>query len=411
MNTKKSSLTLDLDQKKTREKNEKRKERSDSCSTVCSQVSISSESSDISKKLDLSPKTCKNKNVKGNRLTSQACTSKSLSSQIIDEYSKNDFCLIQWVVDKRFSVVKLIEVCDPKNVKCGKSYSVKYEKQYLMAIVKFIGTRKACEEQLNTISTYSVETNEVAKSKKVKTSVAQIQELVESIGNNDQPSFYLSKIKELESALVKKNEECESLKDQVKQKSDIINCYKRTYDEDKVNKILEFSVNFIKLNADRVDLAGIPLYNDDNRETFTLSQSYPQVTLQREFKIEIDSFINNPLESDTSVYRKLIGSLIPSDEIWALRDREQMKIDYREEIHASYQYVFNKRQNLTFRAAENEIRKLCNEARKRLRDTGLEILKSNESETTAYVIADKSKIFSEAKKRKILDESTEDEEL
>ncbi|CAF0856507.1 unnamed protein product [Brachionus calyciflorus] len=59
----------------------------------------------------------------------------------------------------------------------------------------------------------------------------------------------------------------------------------------------------------------------------------------------------------------MIGNLIPSNNVWALRDKDRMKTDFNDEIHAAFGYVSEKRPTLYFGAAEGEVRKLCNEAR------------------------------------------------
>lgn len=100
---------------------------------------------------------------------------------------------------------------------------------------------------------------------------------------------------------------------------------------------MDLSLNCLKLFGTKNDLMEIPLLNEDNISgSYHLSVSFPDVKISRTLKIEIDSYIESQKESDTAVFRKLICSLINKDEVWALRDKERMKVDYCAEIHACY---------------------------------------------------------------------------
>ena len=108
-------------------------------------------------------------------------------------------------------------------------------------------------------------------------------------------------------------------------------------DDNKIAKILDLSINCVKLFASKEQLLDIPLYNNESQtDEFALSKKYGQITITKEKKLALDSLLNDIKESNTSVFRKLIGIFIPNDEIWALRDKETMKLEYSDQINASY---------------------------------------------------------------------------
>ncbi|CAF1024169.1 unnamed protein product [Brachionus calyciflorus] len=328
-------------------------------------------------------------------------------------FSRNDFCLIQWVVDKKFHILKLIDVCEPKIVKLNNEYSVRLGKNYFMAKVKFIGTLRQCESRMDSITSYSVMENDSTKCTKITNSTQNTARL-----NQDEPieiEIYQQKIKELENALNLKNKEIDSLKIENLRKEEIINCYKKTYDDNKIAKILDLSINCVKLFASKEQLLDIPLYNNESQtDEFALSKKYGQITITKEKKLALDSLLNDIKESNTSVFRKLIGIFIPNDEIWALRDKETMKLEYSDQINASYEYISSKRDGFLYSQAENEIRKICNEARKRLRGKDFEIVKNDDPkniENTVYILKGTKPINkSEQKKRKITDDDDDDDD-
>ncbi|CAF0860973.1 unnamed protein product [Brachionus calyciflorus] len=139
------------------------------------------------------------------------------------------------------------------------------------------------------------------------------------------------------------------------------------------------SINCLKLFGSANDLTSIPLYSTTkDKGSFLLSRNYPKIVISREFKNEFDAYVDTKTESDTSLFRKMIRNLIPSDDVSALRDKDRMKTDFNDEIHAAFGYVSEKRPFLNFGAAEGEFRKLCNAARRRLRCRGYNIVKNDE---------------------------------
>ena len=83
-----------------------------------------------------------------------------------------------------------------------------------------------------------------------------------------------------------------------------------------------------------------------------------------------------------------------------------MKLDFSVEIHACFEYISLKRQGFLFSVAENKIRKICNEARRRLRDNEFEIIKNDDSiGTAAYKIKSTSTTLKSLNKKKTQNEN------
>lgn len=179
-------------------------------------------------------------------------------------------------------------------------------------------------------------------------STQEIQKKVQDESGDN--SFYLKKIKELENALEAKEKENEKKMICSIVIKNLLFCFFSflsitmsklffhfNLDENKIEKILELSLNCVKLFATREQICEIPLFkNQQSKDDFVLSVNFPSVVVTREKKIAVDSYINDTTESNTSVFRKLMGVLIPRDEVWALRDKERMKTDFSDEILASY---------------------------------------------------------------------------
>ncbi|CAF0902698.1 unnamed protein product [Brachionus calyciflorus] len=319
-----------------------------------SDVSVLSSSSDIELKHD------KNRNQKKTQKNPFTDHLKNLGQNSV--YSKNDFFIIQWTCDNNFSVLKLTEVGEPKIIKIDKEYPVKYDKKILRATVKFVGSRSEFESKLESFTSYeNLLTNSEPDNTKFE--------------NNE------NKIRELEEIVNKKNKELSTPKSELERKNNIILCYKNTYNEANVKKILDFSLNFIY--------------------KYLLSSNYESVVLTREQKIELDKYVKSD-DSDTSVFRKLIGTLIVEDEAWALRDRDFIKTDFKSEFFAAFDYISHKRPQFPMSVADNETRKMCNEIRKRSRDAGYKIEVNDDKSPgqLRYKIISKSQIQHRTLKRK-----------
>lgn len=108
-------------------------------------------------------------------------------------------------------------------------------------------------------------------------------------------------------------------------------------DDERVSKIVEFSVNALRLFGNSSVLTSIELFSDEEEQMVSLiSASYPNVLVNTRLKTELNLMLKNPKQTSTGVFRKLIGNIITNDEEWTSRNGRQMLEDYEQEIFAGF---------------------------------------------------------------------------
>lgn len=173
---------------------------------------------------------------------------------------------------------------------------------------------------------------------------------------------YESKLDQLEAVLKMKNHKIQKLENQVKQQNEKLDCFNKTFSKFKffnnfinnfmtyfikyranqdLDKILSLCENFFRLFGTTDVLARLKVLNETGDEDLTiLSASYPDVTVSQDFKTEINSMITNEQNSASSIYRKMIGTLIDDNSIWVKRNQKSMRKDYSKPIYACYGTFF-----------------------------------------------------------------------
>ncbi|CAF0989685.1 unnamed protein product, partial [Brachionus calyciflorus] len=284
---------------------------------------------------------------------------------------------------------------NPKNIKFGNEYPLKdtdpTSPKILKVILKYVGSRSSCERETVKIQQLTQKATEVDI-----ISLSSDEETINPIKNQSQNKRQRldSDLSPIESITKAENN------DQIYLEKRKVNYSEEKFEKrikelenpEKVPILLQFSLNILKLYGSRADLCEIPIYNEDNDLTqYFLHDLHRNIKVSRLQKTALDALIKSE-ESNTSCFRKVVGSLIPDDEKWAIRNKEQMIRDFAKEITASYDYVKSEVERVAFplKTAEDQVRKMSNEIRSDLKRQGYEFtenkgknLKDNEF---AYII-------------------------
>lgn len=117
----------------------------------------------------------------------------------------------------------------------------------------------------------------------------------------------------------------------------LIPCQFYLFDDERVSKIIELSINAIRLFGNATILSSIELFSEEADEMVTLiSPNYPKVLVNTRLKNELALMLKNPKQTSTSVFRKLIGNIIIDSREWAIRNGKKMIEDFEQEIYAAF---------------------------------------------------------------------------
>ena len=94
-------------------------------------------------------------------------------------------------------------------------------------------------------------------------------------------------------------------------------------------------MTFIELFGTFEDKAALNSQNDNNELSSILSIRYPKVKVTNHFKNEMESHLDMR-KSNSQIFRRLIGNLIPNKYDWALRNSKQMLLNFNDEISAAF---------------------------------------------------------------------------
>ena len=97
--------------------------------------------------------------------------------------------------------------------------------------------------------------------------------------------------------------------------------------------------NIIEFWANETDVASLK-YNqsESNEESIILSLKYPNVSISTLLKFEIMNGLKRPPgdASSTSLFRKLIGHIIPDTKEWATREVKRFMRDFKDQVMAAF---------------------------------------------------------------------------
>ncbi|RNA12965.1 hypothetical protein BpHYR1_052467 [Brachionus plicatilis] len=241
--------------------------------------------------------------------------SSSITVQKLSDTNFADkFALIQWETDRMFYIVdvKKIKINNISNINEGNIYDIKYGSSFLKASVKLIGTKSDCEKQLKVLRSYNLED---LKSIKRKKNHCQDQHSHSSNQSQDilivkqKNKFLESRLKETDEALKSEKSKNHDLIIELKEMKATIEALRNTFDDKKLIKIKELSINFLKSFSSFEEICQIGFYSSEQKNSIhILSSNYKNVSISNELKIQLDSLIENS-KSASECYRKLISQL------------------------------------------------------------------------------------------------------
>ncbi|CAF0945445.1 unnamed protein product [Brachionus calyciflorus] len=321
-----------------------------------------------------------------------------------------EFCLIEYVVGNRMDVVKASEINLEKNkqLKVGNGFFIK-ELNILQPIeILFIGTRKLCDEQLKFICNYEEKNIQNVKPKSKSLKIDEIQKISQTFNStsNDELGHLKKKIEELELELLEKNIKIKNLEKKVKREEEINESFRNTFNEQFIKKGLAFCVNFFKLYGKKEDLVNIPFYSekDENPLHFVWSIE-SDVTITSQQKAAFDSWFQQPSQTNTALFRRLMANIFTDPETWAENNEETFLSKYENKVMAIFKYIESKRPDFKFSVATEVIGAICREQRFKLSRNGYVIEKKIRDKKNFY------EIVSRPKQTKIsIDQRTTDEE-
>ncbi|CAF0975863.1 unnamed protein product [Brachionus calyciflorus] len=256
-----------------------------------------------------------------------------------------NYLLIQWLSDKMFDIVetKKVKISNINSILEGETYDVMYGNIYLKAVVKLKGRKVDCEQQLKILRNYDL--NE--KNNKKKRRVNSEEDLTFGSSNNELENDHQIKNKHLETKLIEMEDALKSekiknqeLENELKSAKEMINCLKSTYDDNRLAKIKEMSINFLKIFSTFEEISEIGFYSTEKRGNIHyLSSNYKKITISNEVKTEIESLVENS-KSPSECFRKVISIIIPDPVIWAGSTIDKMFRLYNDEIYASFGNIF-----------------------------------------------------------------------
>lgn len=107
-------------------------------------------------------------------------------------------------------------------------------------------------------------------------------------------------------------------------------------------KYIQISKNFINCFATEQDMKDLNLNRPitDERK-IPLSIKYPTIVVTPLFATQINSLLNDEKSSDSYLFRKIIGIILPDHSEWATRKGSQMLRDFEIAILAAFGKFFN----------------------------------------------------------------------
>ncbi|CAF1118402.1 unnamed protein product [Brachionus calyciflorus] len=152
----------------------------------------------------------------------------------------NDFVLVKWVEDMTFSVIciKNVIINDINDIVIDKVYDIEYGKKSFCGVVKFIGTKSACDAELDKISEYPSLGDSGPRGFLPKKKLTTSDVVAKAATYENEEDVYLKKIEELELRLNTKNIEIARLNEQMEKREKILACYENTFDEESIQKFL-----------------------------------------------------------------------------------------------------------------------------------------------------------------------------
>ncbi|RNA13998.1 hypothetical protein BpHYR1_035925 [Brachionus plicatilis] len=282
------------------------------------------------------------------------------------ELSENDMALIEFDDGSR-DIIRIIELNNRNfsNLNIGKKYSFKFENKWNLVRLKFIGTWEDCHQEFEKIS-------EMEESEKNKSTQNVSINQTGRFKNSD----IVERIKQLELALIEKEIKIQKMEKKLQEQEEINLALKNTFSDRDIAFLKQASINFLKIfgnneeteeSSENENLINFPVYNTD---CSILSKNFPDVTLPLDVKYKVQSYLSNPNETPSSAFRKVITALIPDSEEWATSNRILIVDRYKDQVHASYEYVKMFKPGFDYNAAEAELRKIASERRRDLKKIG-----------------------------------------
>ncbi|CAF0757449.1 unnamed protein product [Brachionus calyciflorus] len=284
--------------------------------------------------------------------------------------TENDMVLIEFDDNSR-DIVNITELNNGNyhNINIGKKYGFKFDNKWNLVRVKFIGTSEQCHQEFEKIS----EMAETEHSKVSQSDLSMDSDKNSNTQNTSNIDYYTERIKELEAALIQRDLRILLLEKQLKEQEDINHALKNTFCEKDITLLRDLSINFLKVFGNgevhvKTEVK-LPVVQEAIDTNF-LSEKYPEITLPSDIKNKVQTYLTNPNETASSAFRKVITALIPDAEEWATSNRILLVEKFKNEVHASYEYVKKFKPNFDYNVAEGELRKIASERRRDLKKLG-----------------------------------------
>nr|QNH67929.1 ATP-binding cassette transporter subfamily B member 1-like protein X1 [Brachionus plicatilis] len=281
--------------------------------------------------------------------------------------NKKKFFLVQWLIDKKFSVLtenSIVEGSLDLDLELGAVYDFRFGKDVLKAELKMIDNEIECKNQLKILTDY-----EICPDKKRKlNSEYDLKEITSKNFSEEDAKgveHYKKRTAELEAFLSKKDEQINELSKKLEKNERKFQAIMNTFDDDKISKYVSLSLNTLRLFGNLKTLENLELFNEeDDQMVGILSPSYPKVVVNSRIKNEITLMLKNPKQSSSSAFRRLIGNLITETNQWSARNGKSMISDFGEEIYAVFDFISSKREDFSWGSCKALIRQICNESRR-----------------------------------------------
>ncbi|CAF1035061.1 unnamed protein product [Brachionus calyciflorus] len=273
---------------------------------------------------------------------------------------KSEFLLVKWIVDEKFSIIHKNDIIENEELRVEKKYLARYDDDFLECIIKSIGSKQDLEIKLNSISNYSNVNKKRKTHSDYKINQADVNsqslEKQELDLVNQRLVEYEKKISQIESENVK-------LKSQIEIKENEISQIKNLFDEFMIEKMINCSINVLTNFATREQIESIYSSNECHQKQIVISSQYPNIVVSDYFKSEIDNLVKSNA-TDSVVFRRIIGFLIPSFDDWSSRNGKSIINDFNSQVYASFDYVFRNRPNFTLSEMRKTLRYLCAESKR-----------------------------------------------
>ncbi|CAF0715666.1 unnamed protein product [Brachionus calyciflorus] len=323
----------------------------------------------------------------------------------------HEFCCVYRNNDKKFCVLKTCCIKAPSidSISIGKTYDITIGKLTVKGIVKFLGNKPECFNQLKHLETYCSSQSSQKVTKRKTISIDSIKSINE---NEDSTQQLKNRIRELEKQLSEKEQIIDQQNEEIKIKRDIIEFYKNNFDNEKVQKIKSFCASFIEVfnSPDGKErFKQVQEYRDNWEQ---ILQNHKDITVTAEMKKDFMAICEVEL-TFSGAFRKILFKILPDTFLWARNNRKIMEHKYGNIIDACVDFVKQKFPNFNKSQITRTISDMCYRSRQAYAKQGYTIVTKFDSitQTSCYDIFkndDEKNSFEEGDNEELVDEYYDD---